>query len=203
MSKIFGIGWAKTGTTTLGTCFEILGYDHQPQDLKLVADVGRGDLSRIFDRVRHKDTFEDWPWLLLYRELDRAFPGSRFVLTRRNSDQWVKSYRNMLANQGDATEEMNEIRRILYGLPFPNVTEAQLIERYERHNAEVLEYFRDRPDDLLVVDWAAGAGWPELCGFLGKPIPGKPFPHANKGKYAGAGNPSGSFFDTIKGWFGR
>jgi len=31
-NKIFSIGWAKTGTTTLANCFEILGFDHQSQE---------------------------------------------------------------------------------------------------------------------------------------------------------------------------
>jgi hypothetical protein len=59
----------------------------------------------------------------------------------------------MLRAQGYASDELNEIRRILYGLPFPNVTEEQLLERYRRHNREVKEYFSGRPDDLLVVNW--------------------------------------------------
>jgi hypothetical protein len=89
----------------------------------------------------------------------------------------------MLGNQGDASDELNEIRRILYGLPFPRAAEAQLIERYEKHNSEVESYFRDRPKDLLVVDWEQGSGWKDLCEFLGKKIPNEPFPHSNKGKY--------------------
>ena len=39
MSKVFGVGWAKTGTTTLGECFKILGFDHQSQNLELVKDI--------------------------------------------------------------------------------------------------------------------------------------------------------------------
>jgi hypothetical protein len=183
MTKIFGIGWAKTGTTTLGECFKILGFDHQSQELGFVQDIGKGDLSRIMASAEKKDTFEDWPWIILYKELDRAFPDSRFVLTRRKSENWIRSYKNMLANQKDASEELNEIRRILYGLPFPEASEAQLIERYEKHNAEVESYFRDRLEDLLIVDWEEGDGWKELCEFLGKDIPNEPFPHANKGKY--------------------
>jgi hypothetical protein len=184
MSKIFGIGWAKTGTTTLGKCFEILGFDHQTQDLGLVKDVGNGDLSRIMALVEKKDTFEDWPWIILYKELDEAFPGSKFILTKRNPEKWIRSYQNMLAKQGDAPEELNEIRRILYGLPFPNVSESQLIERYKRHNTEVEHFFHSRPDDLLIVDWEEGNGWEELCKFLGKDIPSTSFPHANKGTYS-------------------
>jgi hypothetical protein len=183
MTKVFGIGWAKTGTTTLGECFEILGLDHQSQNLDLVKDIGKGDLSRIMMLAEKKESFEDWPWIILYKELDRAFPDSRFVLTKRNPEKWIQSYKNMLGNLGDASEELNEIRRILYGLPFPLVSDAQLIERYEKHNSEVENYFRDRPKDLLIVDWEQGSGWKDLCEFLGKNLPNEPFPHSNKGKY--------------------
>jgi hypothetical protein len=184
MSKIFGIGWAKTGTTTLGHCFRTLGFNHQSQDLSLVDGIPKGDLSRIMALAQQKETFEDWPWIILYKELDEAFPNSRFVLTVRDTEKWVRSYTNMLANKGTASESTNRIRQTLYGLPFPDVTEAQLIERCQRHNQEVKLYFRDRPEDLLIVDWERGDGWKELCDFLGREVPSEPFPHANKGKYS-------------------
>ena len=180
MNKVFGIGWARTGTTTLGQCFQVLGYDHQSQDLSLVPDLGRNDLSRILALAARKETFDDWPWIILYQQLVLAFPGSRFVLTKRKSENWLRSYKAILAAEGKTSEEMWAVRRILYGLPFPNVTDAQLVERYERHTAEVAQYFCGRPGDLLVVDWEQGDGWSELCGFLGKPVPHVPFPHANK-----------------------
>jgi hypothetical protein len=37
----------------------------------------------------------------------------------------------------------------------------------------VLNFFKDRPDDLLVMNQM---GWPELCSFLGEPIPDVPYP---------------------------
>lgn len=149
----------------------------------MVKDLGNGDLSRIMALAKEKETFDDWPWIILYKELDKAFPGSQFILTKRESEKWLISYKNMLKNQGDASSELNEIRRILYNLPFPDVSELQLIERYEKHNADVENYFRDRSKDLLVVNWGKGSGWKELCDFLGKEIPNEPFPHANKGQY--------------------
>ncbi len=183
MTKVFGVGWAKTGTTTLGKCFEILGYDHQSLELELVKDIAAGDLSRIMALAETKETFEDWPWALLYKELDQAFPGSRFVLTKRKPGSWIRSYANMLANQGHASPEMNETRRALYGLPFPGVSEAQLLARYEQHNAEVEACFQERPDDLLVVDWEETDEWKVLCAFLGRDVPDQPFPRANEGSY--------------------
>lgn len=183
MEKVFGIGWAKTGTTTLGKCLETLGFDHQSQELGLVKDIANNDLSRIMALAEKKESFEDWPWIILYKELDKAFPGSRFILTKRDSDRWVRSYRNMLTNQGGPSDEINQTRRILYGLPFPDVSEEQLLERYETHNREVERYFRARSKDLLIVNWEKGQGWKELCEFLGKEIPNEAFPQANKGKY--------------------
>ena len=162
----------------------MLGYDHQTQRLDLVRHLRAGDMTPIFNVAAEKESFDDWPWLLLYREMDQRFPGSKFILTIRDPDSWIRSYRNMLARQKKASEELNEIRRTLYGLPFPNVTDDQLLERYRSHNQQVMEYFKDRPESLLIVDWAAGDGWAKLCQFLDKKIPAKPFPHANRGDYS-------------------
>jgi hypothetical protein len=90
----------------------------------------------------------------------------------------------MVFAQGPIARNLIKIRRILYGLPFPDVTQEDLIERYTRHNQEVMDYFQDRPQSLLVVDWENGDGWQELCEFLGREIPREPFPHANKSSYA-------------------
>lgn len=200
MSKVFGIGWAKTGTTTLGECFKILGLNHQSQRLDLVLDLAQNDLSRVLDLAKEKDSFEDWPWIILYQELDEAFPGSRFILTQRNSKNWLLSYQNMIQKKREASEKLNAIRRTLYGLPFPDVSEGDLIERYNQHNEEIMLYFQDRPNDLLVVDWEKGDGWGILCQFLEKEIPDAPFPHKNKGGYQPEEKKLGAF-DVMKGWF--
>jgi hypothetical protein len=183
LPKVFGIGWAKTGTTTLGRCFKLLGYQHQGQRLDLVSDLHRRDLSRIMALAKSKESFEDWPWPLLYHEFDQEFPKSKFILTVRNSSTWLTSYKNMIENQGNASDEINIIRRIIYGLPFPKVTAKELIERYERHNNDVMNYFIGRKEDLLIVDWSKGHGWQELCKFLDHQVPTIDFPHENKGLY--------------------
>lgn len=190
--KVFGIGWAKTGVTTLGRCLRDLGYRHHGQRLDLVDDLGGGDagsgewpsadLSRILAVAAEHDAFTDWPWILLYRQLDEAFPGSRFVLTTRDPGRWLRSYHAMIEWLPPATPELIVRRRVLYGLPFPHVTDDMLLERRARHEAAVQEWFRGRPESLLVVDWESGSGWEELCGFLGEPVPSQPFPHENKAR---------------------
>lgn len=191
-TKVFGIGWAKTGVTTLGRCLRELGYRHHGQRLDLVDDLASGDpasgdlaaadLSRILAVVAAHDGFTDWPWILLYRQLDEAFPGSKFVLTTRDPTRWLRSYRSMIARLPPATPELIARRRILYGLPFPDVTDAMLLDRRARHDASVREWFQGRTESLLEVDWEAGDGWEQLCGFLGEPVPAIPFPHENRGR---------------------
>ena len=54
---------------------------------------------------------------------------------------------------------------------------------YEDHNKVVLEYFKDRPNDLLVFCWEDGDSWDKLCAFLRAEVPDTPIPHLNKGSY--------------------
>jgi hypothetical protein len=65
------------------------------------------------------------------------------------------------------------------GLGSPIGHEELYLERYRRHNREVLEYFADRPGDLVVMDITKGDGWEVLCPFLGLDVHDGPFPHSN------------------------
>ena len=180
--KVFGIGWAKTGTTTLGSCLEVLGYRHQGPALDLVYDVAAGRFDRVYEVVDRHDVFEDWPWILIYQQLDARYPGSRFILTTRNTDSWWRSYRNMIVTK-DARPDIGAIREVIYGVADGLKNKQAYIDRYERHNAEVRRYFARRPDDLLVLNWEDGDGWPALCQFLDRQIPDQPIPRANAGLY--------------------
>jgi hypothetical protein len=80
------------------------------------------------------------------------------------------------------------MRTWIYGVGCPEGNEDIYLNRYEQHNQEVIDYFRDRPDDLLILDLAKGDGWEQLCAFLGADIPNEPFPHANKARNRGTAN---------------
>lgn len=178
--KVFGIGWAKTGTTTLGRCFEILGYKHQSQNLSLVPQILRGDLAKTLRIAAAKESFEDWPWPLVFREMDATFPGSRFVLTTRAPEHWIASYRAMLTDENPPNPEVKAIRHALFGIDPAIASNEELVDRYIRHNHEVMEYFKSRREQLLIVDWEAGDEWTSVCQFLNAPMPQIPFPHLNR-----------------------
>jgi 3'-phosphoadenosine 5'-phosphosulfate (PAPS) 3'-phosphatase len=176
--KIFGIGLSKTGTTSLAHALEILGY--RTKDYVGIAQYRAGDLSSIdLDVVNACDALTDTPIPSFYRELDKNFPNSKFVLTVRDKDGWLKSCRKQFTDKLAAKQNAahNQLFMDLYGCTV--FDEQKFLNGYEKFVNGALEYFKDRPRDLLVINVTAGQGWDTLCPFLGKPIPDIPFPKAN------------------------
>lgn len=173
--KLFGVGFHKTGTSSLGRALELLGYRvGGPFGVRDPA-IAETAWPEAEQRLASVDAVQDNPWPLLYRELDGAWPDAGFILTVRPTDDWWAS---VLGHFGGRSTPMREW---IYGpgAGDPVGHEAIYRERYERHNAEVTDWFGDRPDALLVLRLAEGEGWPELCGFLGRPVPDEPFPRVN------------------------
>ena len=175
-SKIFCIGFHKTGTTSLAEALKKLGYRVTGPNGVNDPEIHKNALPMAHRLVQSFDAFQDNPWPIIYREMDRAYPGSRFILTLRDTESWIRSQINYFG-----TKE-TPMRRWIYGMGSPVGNEETYIRRFERHNREVLEYFADRPDDLLVMNFAEGDGWEKLCTFLGKTIPDCPFPHLNRSR---------------------
>lgn len=177
--KIFGIGLNKTGTTTLGQMGKTLGLRCTSCDRNLLEDfVLRKDFSRIRQVIEQFDLFEDWPWPLLYPELDKLYPGSRFILTVRQSEAlWLES----LKQHAMKTPPTGHCRKLAYGLSFPHGHEAYFLDFYRAHNDRARAYFAGRSDIFLELCWERGDGFEKLCRFLGYDVPDIPVPHANRG----------------------
>lgn len=172
--KVFCIGLHKTGTTSLGAALETLGYEvcggfgaRDPEIRRLAA-------RRASHLVQHYDAFRDHPWPLLYPQLDEWVPNAKFVLTIRPPREWIRS---VILHFGNRQSPM---RKWIYGEGSPMGNEHLYIDRYETHNREVVEFFRDRADDLLVMSTDVGYSWAQLCPFLGLPILDQPFPRLNQ-----------------------
>jgi len=58
-----------------------------------------------------------------------------------------------------------------------NYVPERFVWVYERHVEEVMTYFKDRPQDLLVMNIVDGDGFEVLAPFLDRPMPSEPFPH--------------------------
>ena len=174
--KIIGVGFQKTGTSTLREALKILGYSVKDVTPRALVPILRGNYSKIRRMLEKYDAVEDTPWYMIYEELDQLFPGSKFILTIRDEEAWYTSVSKHIGDLRAAHHEWIYGR----GKGVVKYHKQNTIKVYRRHNSEVLEYFKDRPGDLLVLDFTKGDGWDMLCNFLDKEVPEVPFPHYNK-----------------------
>jgi hypothetical protein len=175
--KVFGIGCPRTGTKSLGRCFEILGFRNASWNADLFARAFEGDIEPALRFAAAHESFEDLPWCMIYADLDRRFPGSRFVLTvRKDTQTWLRSFQGHHAREFG--HRLDDEGRAPDGSTVPVWPDG--VRGYERHNDAVRAYFRDRPRDLLEISWERGDGWEKLCGFLRVPVPPVPVPHENR-----------------------
>lgn len=177
--KVFGIGLNKTGTSSLGRALRRLGFRHLSHSPRLTRALARGDMAPIEQAADSHDSFEDWPWPLVWREMDARYgDGARFILTRRASpERWLAS----LKAHAERARPGGIARRLAYGWDYPHGREAEHLAVYERHNAAIRAHFAHpaRRHRFIELCWEEGDGWPALCRFLGLPAPMQPFPHAN------------------------
>lgn len=161
--KVFGIGLSRTGTVTLTVCLDILGYDSVHAPLPLFIKDG------LAETIKKHDAFTDSEVAYQYKELDKLFPNSKFILTVRPAWVWLRSYETYFLREEIIHENWRELLFKLYGSR--TYDEEKFRAGYIKHNKEVEEYFKDRPNDLLVIEFGKDYGWIELCKFLKKPIP--------------------------------
>ena len=177
-TKVFGIGLSKTGTTSLAHALEILGY--KTIDYLGATNYVRGDLSSIdLQKIENNDAFTDTPIPSFYRELDKRYPHSKFILTVREIEGWLRSCKKQFTKKH--AQKINNALNVIFKEIYDCIEyDAENFESgYRRFNEGVIDYFKERKEDLLILDIAAGEGWEELCDFLDKPIPQVPFPKRN------------------------
>jgi hypothetical protein len=197
--KLINAGLGRTGTTSLKVALERLGYGpcfhmfdvvgdeaRLAQWEKVVCDGQSPDWDALFDGYA---SAVDGPPAVYYREMAKAFPDAKMVLTVRDAERWYQStydtlYQFVLMNESKRPDPRSMPARIyrvtstmvwdgLFGGRFSDKEHA--IEVFDRHNREVVESFE--AGRLLVYD--VKQGWEPLCEFLGADVPSDPFPHAN------------------------
>lgn len=153
--KVFVIGFNKSASTSLHALFESLGRPsyhgvkwRSHDDLKFLREYD------CFSDGRPRDL----------TELDRLFPGSKFILNVRDLQDWIYSRLSHIergkaakgakkpAAKWDATEDAI----------------SSWIRERNNYHLFVLSYFADRPGDLLVVNFVRDEfAATKVCRFLG------------------------------------
>lgn len=202
MLDVIGVGLGRTGTSSLKTALERLGFGpcHHMKELiehpelipvwQRLAAGERPDWEEVFRGYR---STTDWPAVSFWRDLIRAYPEAKVILTVRDPERWYASVRNSIYRSAEhpddpdvvaATRAMPHladqqalVRDLIWDGDFDGRFEDQAYATsvFEQHAAAVREEVP--PERLLVLD--VRDGWAPLCDFLGVAVPDEPFPHEN------------------------
>lgn len=195
--QVIGVGMPRTGTMSLKTALEQLGFGPchhmtevfaHPEQWPLWDRIGDGETvewEEIFGPYR---STTDAPGVYFWRELAARYPQAKLILTERDPGRWYESMA--------ATIFSPQHRQSLQGSPVGAIigklarrswanrddalsagppTREVLIELFKTHNAAVRA---EIPPERLLT-YSVSEGWEPLCDFLGVKVPGAPFPHVN------------------------
>lgn len=201
--KVFCIGLNKTGTTTLEKVLKDFNYKfgNQRSGELLFKDWFRRDFKSTIALSKTADAFQDAPFSFPFTfiALDQNFPNAKFILSIRDSpEQWynslIKFHSKLWAdgiNQPTIADLKNakyrykgfayEAHKVIFKTPDEDPYNKEiLIDYYNNHNYQVKEYFRSRPEKLLVINVSNDNDYLRLCDFLNKQPLHKTFPWENK-----------------------
>lgn len=201
-AKIFCIGRNKTGTTSLKKAFEDLGFvvGNQRKAELLLHEYISGNFQAVIDYCRTAQVFQDVPFSYpeTYKHLDQAYPGSKFILSVRDSpEQWYQSllkFHSIKFGEGKTptSEDLGNARYVWkgwikkameysYNTPENDPYNKEiLINHYISYNNAVAEYFKFRPDDLIVINLSETGSYQRLMKFLDIKSPYDEFPWENR-----------------------
>ena len=213
MNKIFQIGFNKCGTYSLyelfkyqvsNKCLKSIHWDYGKLSLAIFDNLSKNKF--LLSGYDHIDVFTDMEVGIqtndkieykyaykLYKQFDEDYPESRFILNTRDIDNWINS---RLKHESGWVIHNSKIKKLdpkpLYyetQLNFYNCSSKEELidlwkDEWNKHHQDVLEYFSDRPDDLLVFDIEKDS-LDKIKEFFKKDhieFSAKIFPHLNKTK---------------------
>lgn len=173
--KIFGLGFSKTGTSSLTQALRYLGFRavHNPTDDETMLALLSGCLACT--AIESHDAICDIMFCRHFRELDRLYPDSVFILTERDRRAWHDSCARHWASRTIRglqlwNEELVDFHVYGTALYRPSLFD----DAYQAHYTAVAAYFANRPERLLRTNICGGDGWEPLCAFLGCRVPQLP-----------------------------
>ena len=103
--RIVGAGFGRTGTLSLklaleqlgiGACYHMMEIPKQPEHAALWLAASRGERVAWDEIFAGYSAAVDWPSCVLWRELLRAYPDARVILTVRDAASWYASFRETI-----------------------------------------------------------------------------------------------------------
>jgi hypothetical protein len=195
---VIGPGFGRTGTSSLKTALEHLGFGRthhmfevrdapgQLAHWQALARGDRPDWNTVFAGYRSQC---DWPGARYWRELADFYPDAKIVLTVRDPDEWYDSLSATilkLMDQRGHIENPHVAGLVDMGHKLIEIDEFSgrirdrdyAISIFNKRIADVKAAFPS--SRLLAFD--IREGWEPLCKFLGCAVPAITFPNLNSSR---------------------
>jgi hypothetical protein len=195
---IIGPGFGRTGTSSLKTALEHLGYGpaHHMFEVRdnarqlpywqALARGDRVDWNSVFKGYRSQ---VDWPGARYWRELAAFYPQAKIILTVRDPDEWHASVEatilKLLAARGNIDDpHLSGLVDMAHAIVNEGEFGGRMADRdyaisiLNKRTADVKAAIP--APRLLVMD--VRDGWEPLCRFLGCEVPSISFPRLNSSR---------------------
>ena len=191
--SLIGAGFGRTGTLSLKSALETLGYNKCHHMIEVIRNPGEADqwLQAIdaqtvdWQSLLHGyQATVDWPACHFYRELAEYYPEAKVLLSVRDPQQWFESMSATtlrVIRERMQPLDVDEPKNLGIELVVKAAFESEIddvehgVRMFNQHTKEVVAAID--PDRLLIFD--VGEGWEPLCQFLEKPVPDVDFPRVN------------------------
>jgi len=188
MSKIFVLGYNKTGTKSLAKALEILGY-------KTIHTGGGGELLEMTYKNMKKnhgvlfgyekyDCYLDYPIYepIVFSHIIDEYPDAKYISLTRDLNKYVDSVlRDKIKRLKDGIVDSWNWLGVGDEEVFRNYPEYQkewIKGKSEFKHQSNLRWLEKKGIDYLDMNICDnGDGWKELCSFLDKSVPNVEFPY--------------------------
>ena len=194
--EIIGPGFGRTGTSSLKTALEHLGFGpthhmfevrDTPGNLRHWEAIVSGKKPNWDEVFRGYRSQTDWPGARYWRELAAHYPKAKVILTIRDPDEWYQSMqatimRLMAARGSIADPHLGGLVDMGGVLIEMDEFDGRVTDRdyaIGKFNQRIVQATIPA-SRLLTFD--VSQGWKPLCEFLGCEVPAISFPRLNSSK---------------------
>ena len=198
--KIFNLGLPKSGSSSLHSyfhCHNLISFhwsangvyvgpcmDAFKKNVTLPKLIQRCSIFKHFDAYTQMDYIEMhrclFPQNMFLEWIDQTYPKSKFIMLTRPVHDWIKSINHWKNDMG--VRLLKCIRTKYSDITTPNASRYDVFKSfYEWHYQYVINYFKERSDDLIILSLYNVSIDQSLSSALRLPSKGC-FPHANANK---------------------
>ena len=199
--KVIGAGFGRTGTLSLKTALEQLGFSpchHMSEVPKDLSQIDWFLRAASGEEVNWDEVFYgfeaavDWPAAAYYEELANEYPNAKIILGVRDPEAWYESVRTTIFMIPSSfprwvrtlVPPANKFIQMIEKTVWENELNGRFQDREETKKVflQRIEAVKTKiPRERLLVHEAKD-GWDPLCRFLDVPVPDHDYPWVNEGR---------------------